>query len=85
MHKHITGLAVVLIVTLLTPLPAPAGATGILPSSSVALQTGGPDVSDVRTGTPDISETFRRADAPWILGPTTAATGLSSTAGWLSA
>ena len=70
MHKHIYSLAVVLIVTLLTPLAAPAGATGILPSSSVALQTGGPDVSDVRVGTPAISETFRRDDAPWTLGPT---------------
>ena len=71
MRKHITRLAVVLIITLLTPLAAPAGATGILPSSSVDLQTGGPDVDDVRVGTPAISETFRRDDAPWILGPTT--------------
>lgn len=70
MRKHITRLAVVLTITLLVPLAAPAGATGILPAASVALQTGGPDVDDVRVGTPAISETFRRNDAPWILGPT---------------
>lgn len=70
MRKHITSLAVVLIITLLISLAAPAGATGILPAASVALQTGGPDVDDVRVGTPAISETFRRNDAPWILGPT---------------
>ena len=62
MRRPITWLALMLALSLIMSL-APRGATaGVVQADS------GPNVADVRIGTPDVSETFRRDKGAWMVG-----------------
>ncbi len=62
MCKHTLWLTVALVVMLIAPLAQPV--------ALAAPAAGGPDVSDVRAGTPAIFETFRQKTGNWPLGAT---------------
>lgn len=66
MRKPNIWLVLMLAFSLIMPL-APAGAT-----AGVVQADNGPNVADVRTGTPDVSETFRRDKGAWMVGPSDA-------------
>ncbi len=62
MQKPMPWLTLLLAVSLIM-LAAPASAT-----SGVVNEDSGPNVADVRVGTPDVSETFRRDKGTWTIG-----------------
>lgn len=70
MHKRFSWLMFVLVASLVAPLAKPVAA-GESQRASVAAPThAGPDVSDVRVGTPAVFETFRSNNGNWTLGTT---------------
>ena len=69
MRKHALWLTLVLLAALIAPLAAPAAAAELQRSTVTAPVAGGPDVSDVRVGTPTLFETFRQDNGKWQLGP----------------
>lgn len=68
MRKSGFWLTVVFVLAMIAPLAAPAGATGVRQSMADVPKAVGPDVSDVRVGSPTVFETFRSDDGTWNTG-----------------
>lgn len=70
MHKLARWNVIMLVAVLGVAWAAPAAAADPQPLAASLQTGGGPDVTDVRAGSPVISETFRRDSGNWLVGPT---------------